>query len=679
MPAAPSKLIVIGLDGVMPEFVRKFAAEGVIPNIAGLMERGAFCEALPSPPCDTPTNWTSLATGTWTGTHGINSFGVHRAGERFGRLHDVGRNIFPPFPGVADECLNELTSVEYFWQAAERAGKRCLLVNFPGGWPPNAKGVVTVDGAGPYCSPLARMSYPALFTTRDDAPAGANRLRTSSPHGWVEPPHSARDPRETVFLVTGEADLEPTPAGWMVAKHSDRVGGIDPDLLYCCLALASTEERYDRLMICRGRDASRPVATLAEGEWSDWVTDEFETPHGPAKRTGKFRFKLVTLSADGKEIVLYRTTIFNTQGWAYPEGVADELIDDLFARAARRDDRPFESDGTMEDVPRVSPLCQVRESIADQCVSIPLVCAHLCRTREWDVLWTQLHAPDGLNHQALNGIHPRSPDYDPEQQEATWERFRGEFRHMDDMVGRIVRDCADDGTLVSIISDHGAIPTTRCVWLGHFLADAGFIRYLLDEESRRFEMDPARSRIVLGDHPLAQNIWVNLKGRDPDGIVEPGEEYERVRREVIQLLYSIRDPDTGECPVAFAMRREDCEDLGQWGDTVGDIVYFLAPGYSNNVRIHSAGSIALSDLPRNGFAPMVGGMQGVHHAYHPTARFGGCSVRGIFLLAGPGIRHKYWRRRPVRTVDVAPTLAHFMGIPPPRHAEGCIVADLAAD
>ncbi|MFQ6096815.1 MAG: alkaline phosphatase family protein [Armatimonadota bacterium] len=679
MPAAPSRLIVIGLDGVMPEFLRRFAAEGVIPNIAGLMDRGAFCEALPSPPCDTPTNWTTLATGTWTGTHGINSFGVHLAGEPFRRLHDVGKNIFPPFASASDENMNELTRVEYFWQAAERAGKRAILVNFPGGWPPNAKTVITVDGSGPYCSRLVRMSYPSLFTTDENPPAGANRLRTCAPHGWLEPPDSARDPRETVFVLTGEADVEPTPAGWMVTKDSDAAGPLDPELLYCCLVLASTRDRYDRLMVCKGRDASRPVAVLREGEWSDWITDEFQTPYGSERRPGKFKFKLVRLSSDAREIALYRTTIFNTQGWAYPDGIADELIEDLFARGEQSgQDRPFESDGTKEDVPRVSPLCQVTESIADQCVGIALVCEALCRTHDWDMLWAQLHAPDGLNHQALNGIYPDSPDYDPEEEEATWERFREEFRNMDAMVGRILDGCADEETLVCAISDHGAIPTTRRVWLGHFLAEAGFIHYMLDEENRIIEMDASKSKVVLGDHPLAQNIWVNLRGRDPDGIVEPGEEYERVRRDVIQLLYSIRDPETGECPVAFAMRKEDCEDLGQWGDNVGDIVYYLAPGYSNDITIHSPGSIALDDLPRNGFGPMTGGMQGVHHAYHPTARLGGCSVRGIFLLAGPGIKEKYWRRRPVRTVDVAPTLARLIGIPAPRDAEGCVVADVRA-
>ncbi|MGD8240458.1 MAG: alkaline phosphatase family protein [Armatimonadota bacterium] len=676
MTPKDSKLIVIGIDGLMPEFVRKFAGEGNLPAIAGLMERGAFCEALPSPPCDTPTNWTSLATGTWTGTHGNNTFGVHVSGERFDELHMLGKNIFPPFAGVADENLNQLTDVEWFWQAAARAGRKCILVNYPGGWPPNAEGVVTVDGSGPYSSRLVRLSFPSVFST---VPSGGdeqtNRLHSAAPGGWETLPKSAREIRETALVVTGEADVEQTAAGWIVSERDGETPKIDPGLLYCALITASTEDAYDTVTICRGRDIKHPVAVLEQGAWSEWIADKFGTRWGEVE--GKFRFKLRRLSADGREVELYRTTIFNRSGWAHPEEIADELIEDVFQRGMQTGgDAPFESDGTREDVPKVSPLCQVQESIADQCTGIAAACECLARTREWDVMWLQVHAPDGLNHNALNGICAASPGYAPEQEAGVWERFRDELRNLDGLVGSVVEKCADDSTVVAIISDHGAIPTVRRVWLGHWLQKAGLLHYMQDEENGKLELDWRRSKIVLGDHPLAQNIWINLKGRDPDGIVEPGDEYEEVRTQVINTLYEIRDPETGMCPVALACRKEDAEHLGQWGPNVGDIIYFLAPGYTNNVNIHSVGPIDPALLPDDGVEPMSDGHQGVHHCYHPTARFGGCSVRGVFIVAGPGTKAGYEREAPMWTVDVAPTLAYLIGTPAPRDTEGTIVGDI---
>jgi len=674
--AKASKLIVIGLDGMMPEFVRKFAGEGHLPAIADLMTRGALCEALPSPPCDTPTNWTTLATGAWTGTHGNNTFGVHASGEDFRELHLLGKNIFPPFASVTDENLNEFTDVEWFWQAAERAGRKCILVNYPGGWPPNSESVVTVDGSGPYSSGLARISFPSLFSTAAGGDGEeTNLIRVASPSGWEKLPKSAREPRETAFIVSGEADLDRTSAGWIVSEQDGETPKVDPALLYCALITASTEGAYDTVTICRGRDINSPVAALKEGEWSDWVTEPFDTPWGEV--VGKFRFKLRRLSEDGGEVELYRTTIFNPEGWAHPEGVAEELIEDIFRRGTEAGgDGPFESDGTKEDVPKMGPLCQVRESIEDQCTGIAAVCEYLAGSREWDVMWLQVHAPDGLNHQALNGICEGAPQYDSEKEAEVWTRFRRDFRALDRLVGSVVEKCADEETLVAVISDHGAIPTLRHVWLGHWLQEAGLLAYLHDEENGKLELDWRRSKIVLGDHPLAQNIWVNLKGRDPEGIVEPGDEYEEVRTQVINALYEIRDPESGLCPVAFACRTEDAEDLGQWGPKVGDIVYFLTPGYANNVKVHSVGPIDPELLPPAGIEPMIDGQQGVHHCYHPTARFAGCSVRGVLLVAGPGVKAGYERKAPIRTVDVAPTLAYLAGTPAPKDSEGAIVGDI---
>ena len=74
-------------------------------------------------------------------------------------------------------------------------------------------------------------------------------------------------------------------------------------------------------------------------------------------------------------------------------------------------------------------------------------------------------------------------------------------------------------------------------------------------------------------------IYVNLKGRDPDGIVEPGEEYERVRDQIFDALLTWCHPETGERPVLLALRKEDCRPWGIYGDAMGDVIYAVRPGY----------------------------------------------------------------------------------------------------
>ena len=61
--------------------------------------------------------------------------------------------------------------------------------------------------------------------------------------------------------------------------------------------------------------------------------------------------------------------------------------------------------------------------------------------------------------------------------------------------------------------------------------------------------------------PCHAHIFVNLKGRDPDGIVEP-KDYEKVQEEIIDALLAIRDPNTGERIVATAIRKQESGTLG---------------------------------------------------------------------------------------------------------------------
>lgn len=67
------RLMILGFDGAMPEHLEKFVAEGVMPNVAELMNSGAYARALPCPPVDTPTNWTTMVTGAWPGPPGLTS------------------------------------------------------------------------------------------------------------------------------------------------------------------------------------------------------------------------------------------------------------------------------------------------------------------------------------------------------------------------------------------------------------------------------------------------------------------------------------------------------------------------------------------------------------------------------------------------------------------------------
>jgi predicted AlkP superfamily phosphohydrolase/phosphomutase len=311
------------------------------------------------------------------------------------------------------------------------------------------------------------------------------------------------------------------------------------------------------------------------------------------------------------------------------------------------------------------------EPLSDQASGILFTCRELSREGDWDVLITQIHGPDNLLHGMLNELHPGSPQYNPAAVEQAWEKLRQEMALLDRFVGEVIDTCATETTAVAVISDHGSLPTEKTVWLGKWLIQAGLATYVTDDATGKMRLHFPDTKAILGDHPLAPNVWVNLKGREPEGVVDPAD-YERVRSEIINALLSARDLETGACPVAAALRKEDAGFLGQWGDTIGDVVYYLVPGYTNDIRIHSAGLVDPSLTPQDGVGPAAGPLQGVHHAYLPGATLGEFSVQGVLLLAGPGAHSGLERSTPIWAPDVTPTLCHLMGIEP----QGTVARDM---
>lgn len=139
-------MIIIGLDGLTPEMVLKFAHEGIIPNMKKIMDRGVFSFSLPVPETATATNWATLSTGCWSGTHCIDSFATHIPGKSFRNYYKFC--VTPPRPTSA-KGKNKEIKVETLWEAAKRQDKKILLINWPFTWPPPIRNGVIVTETGP--------------------------------------------------------------------------------------------------------------------------------------------------------------------------------------------------------------------------------------------------------------------------------------------------------------------------------------------------------------------------------------------------------------------------------------------------------------------------------------------------------------------------------------------------
>ena len=139
----------------------------------------------------------------------------------------------------------------------------------------------------------------------------------------------------------------------------------------------------------------------------------------------------------------------------------------------------------------------------------------------------------------------------------------------------------------------------------------------------------------------SNSIYINLKGRDPYGIVDPADKYE-LEEQIITDLYGYKHEKTGKRVVALALHNKDAVLLGLGGPMGSDIVFVVHESY---VEDHGAG---LSTA----------------YGYNDT------SLSPIFLAAGPGIKENYRTDRYIREVDLAPTAAVLLGVDMPADCEG---------
>ena len=658
------KLILIGFDGGNPPFIERFTREGRLPNIKSLMSGGVYSESLPVMPCDTPTNWCTLATGAWTGTHGITSFHIHLPGEPLNKVHFSVRSYW--------------SKAEFLWDAAERVGKKTASIMWPLSFPPTCKSGIFIDGTGPG-DPQWKLGYSAVYTTQ---PASRSRGRRADlpvtlvqARDWKNLPSSSSKPLETTIEVSGRAALIWTERGWESLEEQPSDSRGKASVRHHILVIDSNGLGYDKVIIARDKDAAKPLAVLEPLEWSGWIYEDLEKsplreaqarfdfrelPTGVFK--GYFRYKLMALSPDAGVLKLYRTDIFMTSQWAYPENLCEELIENV---------GPF-----MEGLELTTPTLAhgdwetYLESVDMQVDWQIKAAAYLKEKYDPDLLLVQIHTQDAINHQLSGAIDEANPEYNPAEAEKAWERFARTYEDVDHLVGGIIASCADEETLIVLVSDHGAIPVYKLAWVGVPLMRNGLLTYVKDIGTGETVIDWSRTKAF----PWRTYIHVNLEGREPNGIVKP-EDYERVREEILQAIYGMRDPETGECPIALAVRKEDAEMLGQWGERVGDVIYYLRPGYTDvDLDRDRARNLSVEELMNLKDVQPTREIC-AHHQFLPTTTYGGMAIRAVFIMKGPRVKKGYRRRTPIWQVDVTPTIAYALGIPEPAQSDGKVVCD----
>ena len=320
---------------------------------------------------------------------------------------------------------------------------------------------------------------------------------------------------------------------------------------------------------------------------------------------------------------------------------------------------------------------------------------YLAQTQPWDVFASVFFDTDRVLHQLWHYLDPNHP-WRTDHEDKSWV-VRDYFQKVDESIGRLL-ECADEETLVIILSDHGMGRANNFIVLNNWLLSSGLLRLKADPWTRLKKFMFHRGFTLRNIHQIADrlglsrqaeyvagyfvdhllklaflsfldvdwtksraysfgrhlgSIYLNVRGREPQGIVEPGVEYEAVRDEIERLAYDFRDPQTGRKLIGEVLRREEIYS-GPYLDRAPDLI--LRPQEPSDIFF------GLADFGHRETVSSVYRYSGMHRDY------------GMLIMAGPGVRRGATIDG-ASIQDMAPTVLHTMGLPIPANMDGQVLAN----
>ncbi len=603
------KVALLGLDAALPTIIKDLVSKGILPNIKYLIDNGVWAEGLPVFPTVTSTNWTTISTGAMPSKHGITDMVIHEHGK--------------DLTEITSAFYSYLCKAEHIWETCERFGKIPILLKYIASWPPTIKKGIQIEGFGapggpgsrPWgSSPLAIANASCYSTTPLENSKSLN-FKVAERERWAH----ICDISDNAYEANIEIGNNEKKSGYYILIQKDFI-----------IFTKEMEQKYIKLY---------------KNE-SKWIVDD--------DLNAAFKIKVMNLNCNNSiDLKLYISQIFPLEGWSYPSSIAKELYDNIGPFIESISHFPFvfnwvDADTYLEEV-RYQALWFVNAT------------KYLTKKYKWDLFMMQWHGIDNTQHaflrfdkSILNEEEKRLSEYVVNET----------YKIADDMIGGIVNNL-DRDTTIFVLSDHGHIIGKRRFFINSYLYKKGYIT-LKVSDSKKLTIDWSKT---LAYAPAMVHIYLNVKGRDPHGIVNKGKEYEDLQQEIIDILCDIKDPITKTRPIAFALTNSDAAVLGIDGDRSGDIIYIANPGFAIDNRI-TKGEL-FEDLK----VGLKGGSIHGQQLGSIDLKENG-TIRSMFIAYGPNIKKGYTLDRPIRFIDIAPTISYLLNIPPPRDSEGRVIYEL---
>ena len=453
-------------------------------------------------------------------------------------------------------------------------------------------------------------------------------------------------------------------------------------------------------------ELSTTILPVTPAAWTSFMTGKNPGKHGVfdfiSRESGSYKFNPITCFSNQSEIVwniIGRTgkkSIVINVPMTYPPMISNGVLISGFPAPESRKDYVFPN-GLLKEIEREIGDYDVHYKIEfkgnnakkflDHIKSIiekrASVAEYLMKSKEWDFFMIHFQATDWVQHFFWKYFDKDHPSHDPQNPSYLKNAILDTYRLIDEKIGGLLENL-DEGTYKIIMSDHGFGPLYKVVYLNNFFREKGLLKFKSSLKYVLFKLGFTSENIYklltklelanlvprfrhkkyevfkiflgLSDvdwhktrvYSIGHNgqVYINLAGREPVGLVNEGKEYEHLREHVIEILRNFRDPETNRNIFDQIYRREEI----YHGPHLHEAPDIVAPMTSYNQEMNYISKKVLGNAPNL--------LSGYHR------------MNGFVLFSGPRIGKKVMK---ANIIDIAPTILYILRIPIPNDMDGKVL------
>jgi len=622
-----SKLVIVGLDGLEPTLVEKFISEGKLPHLSKLKKQGTYQRLQTTTPAISPVAWSSFMTGTNPSKHNIfdflsrdpNNYLPDLSSARIGkpkRVLSLGKYNIP----LSKPEIRGLRRSVPFWKILGEKGIFSTILRVPITFPPEKFSGHLLSGM---CAPDLKGSQGTFtFYTSDEDNV------------------KKREEGITIPVTIEENKIETYisgPENSLLKKEEE---------LRLPLTITLDREKEEACLEVCGQ-----IISLKKNAFSDWIRLTFRPGFGMkikaickfyvSQISPHFEMYLSPLNIDPEKPALPIS-----QPFIYSVYLA-KLLGSFITLGEANDTWALNEDVLSEEA-------FLEFTYANHQEWENMFFNALKKTKK-GVVTCVFETTDSIQHMFWRYLDEKHPALKSPQARMSSKVIEELYQKMDEMVGRIM-DKLDKKSILIVMSDHGFKSFRRGVNLNSWLYLNGYLSLKegKTESDEWFkDVDWERTRgYALG----LGGLYINQKGREAKGIVNPGEETKSLKEELSAKLDGLKDDANGAIAINHIFDRDRLPS-GPYKENCPD---FLV-GYNEGYRV-SWDSVT-GKVNNVVFVNNTKAWSG-DHCIDPRI------VPGIFFC-----NQKINTDKP-SIMDIAPTALELFGIQIPKHMDGHSLIDV---